>query len=105
VTEKAAFIKMKSDARGISAECSGKTHQRKEDMMQALTKHMGKAGEEQRPNKDDMEKEVDLEMEECLAKLTVWQTENLMAPHGMERFLGPPKRAHSASLFESVTNP
>jgi hypothetical protein len=30
--------------------------------------------------------DVGREMEECLAKLKVWQTENLMAPHGMDRF-------------------
>ncbi len=33
------------------------------------------------------EKEIDLEMEECLSKLKVWQTENLMAPRGMEGFV------------------
>ncbi len=33
------------------------------------------------------EKEIDLEMEECLSKLKVWQTENLMAPRGMDRFV------------------
>jgi hypothetical protein len=31
-------------------------------------------------------RDEDREMEECLAKLKVWQTENLMAPHGMDRF-------------------
>jgi hypothetical protein len=34
----------------------------------------------------------DREMEECLAKLKVWQTENLMAPHGMDRFVEKKKR-------------
>jgi hypothetical protein len=28
----------------------------------------------------------DCEMEECLARLKKWQAENLMAPHGMDRF-------------------
>lgn len=29
---------------------------------------------------------VDREMMECLAGLKVWQTENLLAPHGMDKF-------------------
>ncbi len=66
--------------------------------MQVLTKDTEKTIEERRPDKTDMEKEVALEMEELLNKLAVWQTENLMAPHGMDRFLGPSERAHSASL-------
>ncbi len=66
--------------------------------MQVLTKDTEKTIEERRPDKNDMEKEVALEMEELLNKLAVWQTENLMAPHGMDRFLGPPERARSASL-------
>jgi len=37
-------------------------------------------------------RDKDREMEECLAKLKVWQTENLMAPHGMDRFVGKKKR-------------
>jgi hypothetical protein len=37
-------------------------------------------------------RDEDREMEECLAKLKVWQTENLMAPHGMDRFAEKKKR-------------
>lgn len=32
------------------------------------------------------EQEIEMKMRECLEKLKVWQTENLMAPHGMDRF-------------------
>ena len=32
------------------------------------------------------EKDVDREMMECLTRLKVWQTENLLAPHGMDKF-------------------
>jgi len=28
----------------------------------------------------------DREMKECLVRLKAWQTENLMAPHGLDRF-------------------
>ncbi len=66
--------------------------------MQVLTKDTEKTIEERRLDKPDMEKEVALEMEELLNKLAVWQTENLMAPQGMDRFLGPPERARSGSL-------
>jgi SUMO ligase MMS21 Smc5/6 complex component len=31
----------------------------------------------------------DCEMKECLERLNAWQTENLMAPHGMDRFEEP----------------
>jgi hypothetical protein len=37
-------------------------------------------------------RDEDREMEECLAKLKVWQTENLMAPHGMDRFAEKKRR-------------
>jgi hypothetical protein len=37
--------------------------------------------------REAVERDEDREMEECLAKLRVWQTENLMAPHGMDRFV------------------
>jgi hypothetical protein len=30
--------------------------------------------------------DVGREMKECLVRLKAWQTENLMAPHGMDRF-------------------
>ncbi len=66
--------------------------------MQVLTKDKEKGIEERRSDKTDMKKGVALEMEELLNKLAVWQTENLMAPHGMDRFLRPLKRTHSASL-------
>jgi hypothetical protein len=32
------------------------------------------------------ENDVHREMRECLTRLKVWQTENLMAPHGMDRY-------------------
>ena len=32
------------------------------------------------------DRNLDYEMQECLAKLRVWMTENLMAPHGMDKF-------------------
>ena len=32
------------------------------------------------------ESDLDQEMQECLTRLKVWQTENLMAPHGMNKF-------------------
>lgn len=32
------------------------------------------------------ENSVDREMMECLTRLKVWQTENLLAPHGMDKF-------------------
>ena len=35
----------------------------------------------------EIEEDTDREMHECLAKLKVWQLENLMAPHGMGRFV------------------
>ncbi len=35
-----------------------------------------------RQSKEDVERQ----MQECLARLKVWQTENLMAPQGMDRF-------------------
>jgi hypothetical protein len=31
------------------------------------------------------------EMMECLEKLKAWQTENLMAPHGMDKFTKRPE--------------
>ncbi len=35
----------------------------------------------------EIEEDTDREMYVCLAKLKVWQFENLMAPHGMDRFV------------------
>ena len=55
--------------------------------MQTLIRQIGKARAQQQSSKADLEKRVDLEMEECLAKLKVWETENLMAPRGMDRFV------------------
>ena len=39
------------------------------------------------PKAHEIEEDIDREMYECLAKLKVWQIENLMAPHGMDRFV------------------
>ena len=55
--------------------------------MQAITTQERKAAEKHQSNKINPEKEVDLEMAECLSKLKIWQTENLMAPRGMDMFL------------------
>ncbi len=38
----------------------------------------------QKSARDDENEER--EMRECLVRLKAWQTENLMAPHGMDRF-------------------
>ncbi len=55
--------------------------------MQVEARQNTKVSEEQRSNKSNPENEIDLEMQKCLAKLEVWQAENLMAPHGMDRFV------------------
>ncbi len=44
------------------------------------------------------EEDNDHEMHECLARLKVWQIENLMAPKGMDRFYRAAVR--SSSPFE-----
>ena len=55
--------------------------------MQVEARQDSRVSEEQRSNKSNPENEIDLEMEECLSRLKEWQTENLMAPHGMDRFV------------------
>ncbi len=55
--------------------------------MEMGPRQCAKVKEEVRSNRSNLENGIDLEMEECLSKLKVWQTENLMAPHGMDRFV------------------
>lgn len=44
-------------------------------------------------SKVQAENDVDREMRECLTRLKVWQTENLIAPHGMDRYADTNRRA------------
>ncbi len=42
----------------------------------------------------------DREMKECLARLKVWQTENLMAPYGMDRFTKSSRKTKSGTIIK-----
>ncbi len=44
------------------------------------------------PRRSSPESHEEREMNECLARLNVWQTENLMAPHGMDAFAKRPEK-------------
>ncbi len=46
----------------------------------------------------------DREMKECLARLKVWQTENLMVAHGMDRVAKSPGKTKSGTIIKGVTN-
>ncbi len=42
----------------------------------------------------------DREMKECLARLKVWQTENLMAPYGMDWFAKSSRETKSGTIIK-----
>jgi len=54
--------------------------------MQVITSENERAERKHLKNKVRPKNDVDQEMRECLTRLKVWQTENLMAPHGMNKF-------------------
>ena len=59
---------------------------RKEYTMQVITSENERTERKDLKGKVRPENDVDREMRECLTRLKVWQTENLMAPHGMDEF-------------------
>jgi hypothetical protein len=48
-----------------------------------ISERLGRKDQQKRTRDDEDE---DREMKECLVRLKAWQTENLMAPHGLDRF-------------------
>ena len=54
--------------------------------MQEITSENRETQRKHPKSKVQQEKDVDGEMRECLTRLKVWQTENLLAPHGMDKF-------------------
>ena len=54
--------------------------------MQVITSENERTERKDLKGKVRPENDVDREMRECLTRLKVWQTENLMAPHGMDKF-------------------
>jgi hypothetical protein len=54
--------------------------------MQEMTSGNRETQREHLKSKVQPENDVDREMRECLTRLKVWQTENLLAPHGMDKF-------------------
>jgi hypothetical protein len=60
--------------------------------MEELIIETGKTVTSARSGASQTGEDSDREMNECLARLKVWQTENLMAPHGMDRFAEKKRR-------------
>lgn len=55
--------------------------------MRVITSENRETQREHLKSKVRPENDVDREMRECLTRLKVWQTENLLAPHGMDKFV------------------
>ncbi len=53
-------------------------------------------------NAHEIEEDTNQEMFDCLAKLKVWQFENLMAPRGMDKYSKRPERI--GKLRNSITD-
>jgi hypothetical protein len=58
--------------------------QMEEEMKTGALKKQGGCKEQSKRSEEGYDRER--EMQECLERRKIWQTENLMAPHGMDRF-------------------